>query len=218
MVMNLHRRFLPLLTIFAILVLTPLCAHAAKRIYFAGYAGLTAFPDERFNEEPAGLSGDLGVDEGTDFAGAIGFKLTPQLRVEGEFSYLNSDFNTIYADGFGAFDMNGSLESKMAMLNLYYDFDFNYKKMRPFVGAGIGYAWHDVSIDDVIGLPINTSDSTSGYIWQVGGGVRYPLAKDVSLIAAMRYIDGQDLELDGLTVDYGAKEARIGISWDLPFE
>jgi len=49
------------------------------------------------------------------------------------------------------------------MLNLYYDFDFSWRKLRPFVGAGVGYAWHDATVDNVGGVAQNISESSSGF-------------------------------------------------------
>jgi len=48
--------------------------------------------------------------------------------------------------------------------------------------------------------------------------MRYPLGKDVNLVGAYRYLDGQDIDLGPYEMDYGSHEIRVGISWDLPFE
>lgn len=213
-----RRRFLAALMILAIILGTPLCAQAAKRIYFAGYSGINIFPEQNFKEEATGVEGQIGLQNGASFAGAIGFKLTPQLRIEAEASYLKADFDAIHLDGFAGFPLEGQIESKIAMLNVYYDFDFNWKKIRPFIGAGVGYAWHEGDVESLYGFPIDSSSETSGYVWQVGAGFRYPLSKTLNLVSAYRYIDGQDLELDGYTIDYGTHEFRTGLSWDLPYK
>ena len=214
-----RRRLLPALAVFiGAMVMLPYAAHASKRVYFAGYMGLNIFPEQDFKDTSTNDTGLIGVDNTYSFAGAIGFKLTPQIRIEGELNYMNPELNTLQIDGTGAFDLGGDIETKMAMLNLYYDFDFSWRRVRPFVGAGVGYAWHDANIDNVGGVAQNISESSSGLVWQLGGGMRYPLGKDINLIGAYRYLDGQDIDLGPYEMDYGAHEFRVGISWDLPFE
>jgi outer membrane autotransporter protein len=206
--------FIPL----ASALMHPYAAQAAKRVYFAGYMGMNIFPEQEFEDSSTNDTGLIGIDNGKSFAGAIGFKLTPQLRIEGEFGHIGAEPNGMHIDGFGDVTLNGDIETKMAMLNLYYDLDLSWKKFRPFIGAGAGYAWHQGDIDGVAGSGINISEESSGFIWQVGGGVRYPVTRDINLIGAYRYLDGQDIEFGPYEIDYGAHEFRVGLSWDLPFE
>ena len=214
-----RRQLLPVLVILAAFLVTPLCAQGAKRIYFAGYMGFNTFPAMEFTETSTPADGELFMQDGISFAGAIGFKLTPSLRIEGELSRLNADLDHADITNFGSFDVGGGVDSTIAMLNLYYDFDVSWKKLRPFVGAGVGYAWYDGNIDAVSGITVNTSAETSGYVWQVGGGVRYPLTKTLSAIAGYRYLDGADLEFGPYEkIDIGTHEIRLGLSWDLPFD
>jgi hypothetical protein len=106
-----------------------LCAQAAKRIYFAGYMGLKSYPPQDYKDNDLGLEGEIGVDDSISFAGAIGFKLTPQVRVEAELSYSSADISSANITNFGAFEVGGSLDSTIAMVNVYYDFDFNWRKI-----------------------------------------------------------------------------------------
>lgn len=215
----LRRRLLPLLAAFAAFFCILPYAQAAKRLYFAGYMGLNTFPAMEFTETTTPADGKLYIDDGISFAGAIGLRLTPQFRVEAELSRLSADMNSVDIATLGIFDVGGSVDSTIAMLNVYYDFDFNWKKIQPFIGAGIGYGWHEGEIDDVGGLAVNSSSESSGYVWQVGGGLRYPITESLSFISAYRYVDGADLQFgDYEKIDAGNHEVRIGLSWDLPFE
>lgn len=218
--MILSRRWLlPALAAFAVFFCMLPYAQAAKRIYFAGYMGINYFPDMDFTEVTTPVKGELVLEEDVSFAGALGFKLTPQVRIEAELSFVSPDMHHVDLGDIGLFELGGSVESKIAMLNVYYDFDFNWKKIQPFVGAGIGYGWHEGSINTLAGNPVNTSADSSGYMWQVGGGFRYPIGKTLSLITAYRYMDGADLDLgDYQKIDQGSHEVRFGLSWDLPFE
>lgn len=214
-----HRRLLPVLMIFAAMVATPLCAQAAKRIYFAGYLGLNSYPPQGYKENDLDIDGEITVDDSVSFAGAIGFKLTPQVRIEAELMRSSADISSVEITNLGTFDVGGGLDSTIAMVNFYYDFDFSWKKARPFIGAGIGYGWHEGGIDNALGISSDGSSDASGYVWQVGGGLRYPVSKSLSLITAYRYMDGEDLKFPPYEeIDTSAHEVRIGLSWDLPFD
>ncbi len=204
------------LPVFALIPLHD--AQAAKRIYFAGYMGSNVFPEQEFKDSSTNDSGEIGIEDGKNFAGAIGFKLTPHLRIEGEFGQMMAEPSAISANNAGDATLSGNLDTKLAMLNIYYDLNLSWKKFRPFIGAGIGYAWHKGDIDGVSGSGINISESSDGLIWQVGGGARYPVTRDLNIIGSYRYLDGQDIELGPYDIDYGAHEFRVGLSWDLPFQ
>lgn len=214
--MSVSKRLLPVLIVLSFML--PCAAQAAKRIYFAGYMGLTMHGDKEFTETTNNVDGEIGIEDGASFAGAIGFKLTPQLRIEGELSLQNTDLSSVEITNLGGFDIGGGVDSTIAMLNVYYDFDFDIMKLRPFIGAGLGYGWHDGTIDDMSGFALDASAESSGYIWQVGGGLRYPVNETLNVIGAYRYMDGEDLEFDAYEIDFGAHEFRLGLSWDLPFE
>lgn len=218
--MILSRRWLlPVLAVFAALFCIPQYAQAAKRLYFAGYMGINYFSAMEFTESTTPAEGELVMEDNVAFAGAIGFRLMPQLRIEAELSHLSADMHHVDIQNLGVFEVGGGVDSTIAMLNVYYDCDFNWKKIQPFVGAGIGYGWHEGTIDSVGGLPVNSSADSNGYMWQVGGGFRYPIGKTLSLISAYRYIDGADLAFgDYEKIDQGSHEVRFGLSWDLPFE
>lgn len=215
-----RKRFLSVFIIFAALAVTPLCAQAAKRIYFAGYMGLKSHPPLDYKETALlGIDGEITVEDNINFAGAIGFKLTPQFRVEAELSHSSADISNIEITNFGSFDVDGSLDSTIAMVNLYYDFDFTWRKIQPFIGAGVGYGWYESEVNNVLGITSGASSEADGYVWQVGAGFRYPVTESLSLISAYRYMDGQDLEFStNEEVDTSAHEVRVGLSWDLPFE
>ncbi len=218
MINRFFRRIVPVALVLSAMACTSAYADAAKRFYLAGYMGLNVFPAQEFTDSVSGTNGEIGISNGYNFAGAIGFKLTPQLRLEGELSSMTADFDAIDLSGIGTFGLGGDLGSKLAMANIYYDFDLNWKKLQPFIGAGVGYGWHDGTINDLSGFSSDISESASGFAWQVGGGLKYNVADDMALIGAYRYLDGQDLEFGGYDINFGTHEIRFGLSWDLPFE
>ncbi len=204
----------------ALLAGLPAARAEAGRIYFAGYLGINALADRNFSESTLGASGQIEFQPGKSFAGALGVRLMRGLRAEGEFSYLDNSLGGISFAGLGGYDLGGSLQSKLAMVNLYYEIPLGgrWKRVKPFVGAGVGYGWHEAKIDDVSGFALDMTEDTSGLVWQVGGGLELPLSDSASLIAAYRYVDGDDLDYDSYTIDYGTHEIRAGLSWALPFK
>jgi opacity protein-like surface antigen len=93
------------------------------------------------------------VDDSISFAGAIGFKLTPQVRDRSRTVTIPAPISAApNITNFGAFEVGGSLDSTIAMVNVYYDFDFTWRKIQPFIGAGIGYGWHEGEINNALGI------------------------------------------------------------------
>lgn len=85
-----------------------------------------------------------------------------------------------------------ALKSKGVFLNAYYDISLceNLKKIKPFVGAGIGYSW----LSETAKLSVATGgwlpDSTlkdKDVSWNVGLGVAYELNPNVDLTVGYRY-------------------------------
>ncbi|MAF97109.1 MAG: hypothetical protein CMH26_00570 [Micavibrio sp.] len=192
-------------------------AAQTSRLYFAGYLGLNTFNDQKFEEKSTGSTGDFELDNTTSFAGALGIRLSRQLRVEAELSYRNAEIQSMDLGGVGTFDNGGELKSTFAFMNLYYDFDVPWK-IQPYVGAGIGYGWHTGEIADSSGSLQNASAEESTIAWNVGGGLKYRPRRDFAFTGSYRYLDSLDLDVGSYNIDYGSHEFRIGAEWDLPYK
>jgi opacity protein-like surface antigen len=83
---------------------------------------------------------------------------------------------------------SGNVRTFALMANVWYDFDMG-SKFKPYIGAGVGYATNEVQH----GLVFNGSDS--GFAWQVGAGVNYPISDGTSIGVGYRYMDAGDLTL-----------------------
>jgi opacity protein-like surface antigen len=190
-------------------------AAQTSRIYFAGYMGLNSFNDSKFNESTTGSSGDFGLDNGLSFAGALGIRLSQQLRFEGEYNYASTDIASVDIAGAGSFDIGGTFKSKVIFANLYYDLDVPWK-IQPFIGGGLGYGWHSGEIDNGSGLLVSTSSEDANFMWNVAAGLKYRPTTDMAFTAGYRYVDSLDLNFGSYDFDYGAHEFRLGLEWDLP--
>lgn len=187
-----------------------------SRIYFAGYLGLNDLNNLDFSESTAPATGALKLDHGTSFAGALGIRLSRQLRLEGEYSFTSSDMASMEINGVGNFDTTGELQSKIIFANLYYDFDLPWK-IQPFVGGGIGYGWHSAEINDASALLSNASGDSDGFMYNIGGGFKYRPRNDLAFTAGYRYVDSfADQTFGNYDLNLGAHEFRLGLEWDLP--
>lgn len=186
-----------------------------SRLYFAGYLGLNSINDVSFSHSGPDANGDFKFDNGTSFAGALGIRLTRNLRFEGEYSYSKSDLSSMDVSGSGTFDIGGEFSRKVMFANMYYDFDLPWK-VQPFVGGGLGFGWHSGEINDTSATLSNASADDAALMWNVGGGLKYRPRDDLAFTAGYRFIDSMDLDFGRYQTEYDAHEFRIGLEWDLP--
>ena len=165
------KKTLLLTMLLAALAATP--AYAAP--YVSGSVGLGMAGD--FKEPALGLS--YGVDSGFVVNGAVGYDFDG-LRVEGAVGYQENDYTN---DTLGA-----SLLTVMA--NGYYDFKTS-GKIKPYVMAGLGIA--HINADDEIGIPTPWLDDTY-FAWQLGAGIGYEVAKNVTIDVGYRYLKPEGIE------------------------
>ncbi len=214
--------FKKLLLTSAIIIAASACVTAAKaqssRMYFAGYMGLMTSNDREFSDSRSGTSGDFEYNNTPSFAGALGLRINPSFRLEGEVSYSNADLTqTDFSTG-GSFTTGGNLRTYLFMLNAYYDFDLEWDKISPFVTAGIGIAHHDAEIDDVSGFATDATGTDFGLAYQVGGGLKYRWSDDLAFSGGYRYLGGSDISIDSYDINYSGHEIRFGLEYDLPVD
>jgi opacity protein-like surface antigen len=194
----------------------PLLAKAeSSRLYFAGYFGLNVTPKQNFSESTTGRSGDIGANNSFTFAGALGVRLNRNWRVEAEASYRNADLSSV-SDTAGKRRAGGEVSTGLYLANIYYDFDTHWKNLTPFLTAGVGLASHNVDFRDSSGFLPSASDSSYGFAYQAGAGLKYNLGDGVALTGSYRYIGTSSIKADSYDFDYSSHEFRIGVQYDLP--
>lgn len=186
-----------------------------SRVYFAGYLGTTSFNDLPFTDTQASLAGDFEMDNANSFAGALGIRLSRQFRLEGELSYRTGDLSDVELRDGSTFDMSGEWSTYAGLLNIYYDFDVPWQ-VTPYIGAGIGYGWHEGEMSSAAANITNVSDDAGGLLWQVGGGLKYRVNSELAFSGSYRYLNSTDLEFSSTEVEYNGHEIRIGMEYDLP--
>jgi len=188
---------------FTALLLLPLGAagavRAAQGFSHGGFMGLNLTPATTAFTATARKG-----ERDTQFAGSLGFRLSPQWRIGGELSYS--------AKGN---DGGGETESRLALVNLYYDIDVGSSRFQPFLSIGAGLASADFYRGGIDGLGIATSTDTAG-IWQAGAGMNYQISDDVALSGGYRHLGFSDSAGGIVSKDDGSHELRVGVTWKMP--
>lgn len=205
---------------FALLMASPVFVSQAEaqttRFYTAGYLGLNIPTEMEYDDTATFISGDYDLENGTVFAGALGFRFSKKFRIEGELSYRKTDNSSMTVSNTSTVaDIGGDLAATMAMLNFYYDFDSYWKNVQPFIGAGLGYGTFDLSLSNA---PVNGSNRSdaNAIVFAAGGGLKYRPRSDFAFVGSYRYLDTLNtLDFNGFEVDYGAHELLFGIEYDL---
>lgn len=145
-------------------------------------------------------------DTGTIVGLAVGMpiKAVPGLRGELELSQRSNDVEVLG----GFIDAQHNTTSVMA--NLAYDINADIGPARPYVLVGAGYARTEGVIEN---LSLATLES-SGFAWQIGGGLRAKVAEGITADIGYRYFSGPEIEVLGFEVSDGSNHSiTAGLSF-----
>ena len=96
-------------------------------------------------------------------------------------------------------ELDADLTTLSLMANGYYDFETG-SALKPFIGAGIGFANHDFEdVDDTV------------FAYQFTLGAAYAVNETMDLDCAYRYFATADPDLDGIDADYGSHNISVGL-------
>lgn len=178
---------------------------AGSRIVSGGFMGLSLPAPTLAVITPVTVQWSSSFSDRPKFAGSLGFRLTPQWRIEGELSYGASGVKGV-----------GESVSRTALMNVYYDFETK-SKWKPFLSFGAGVVTHDIYHGGITGLNV-ADDSETGMAWQTGGGLNYQLNDDLSLSGGYRFVGSASPEDKGYKFDDGGHELRFGVNYKLPVQ
>jgi opacity protein-like surface antigen len=147
----------------------------------------------------AGTSFKFDPDTGFTVGGAVGLHLDKWLkgtRVEFEASYRHNDVGGSWTNfSVPFFHSGGPVSATMSnfavMANVWYDIDVGQKWV-PYVGGGAG--WDRAHLDGVFVGSTAFSVERSGFAFQLGAGLNYPIQDGVSLGIGYRYFRGPDIK------------------------
>lgn len=148
---------------------------------------------------------DAEHEAGFLLGGALGTRLDevlPGLRLEVEASWRRNDIagrfheNDFFGNRNGILDADQSTFAVMA--NIWYDIDLG-GKLVPYFGGGAG--WARTQADGVFyrtavtpGISQTFDVDGSGFAWQLGAGLKYPIDDGVTLGVNYRYFRGPDID------------------------
>ena len=188
-------------------------AAQASSMYFTGYLGLTRFGDRGLTDSSQSVSGVVETNNSLSFAGALGFRLNPQVRIEAELGYSKSDLSNLTVAGTES-RIGGETKTYSLMVSGFYDFNVDWP-VQPYISAGLGLGIHDGTINGN-GVVSTQSGDDWTMLYNVGTGLRYRLANDMALSAGYRYLGSTDIEMGQAELEYNAHELRFGLEYDLP--
>lgn len=167
----------------------------------------TSFDFSGFNvsntyEKPGySVSGMAGVQ--LDEIGLRGF------RGELELGYLSNDIKSHTLNGFGQFNganAFGRTSATYGLASLYYDFNAG-GLLRPFVGAGGGFADVNFHRHGIAGLGTVANDSSTSYAWHASAGLSYALGAKTDLELGYRFLQVPNFDLSA--VDGSKSSSRL---------
>ena len=158
---------------------------AAAESFYAGLHGGLSFTHPADVTEPAPFYVDVSFEPGSVFGGFLGYELDIGLRFEGELTMRMNDIDRV-----GGAPLDGDVMSVAVMGNVLYEF-LAGPTIRPYLGAGVGYA--NVAINDLslVGVTfIDDDDTVFAYQFIAGFGV--PVSPTLSLSVDYRFFATED--------------------------
>jgi len=149
-------------------------------MYLSGNIGFGIRPDADFNGGPDQFDNDPAFV----INGAIGVELNPTIRVEGE---IGLHANT--ADLFSVTSNEFTFSMVSFMGNGYFDIPTN-SPLRPYLGAGLGFAIAGVEEEDIFGGTSTDTDLVAAF--QLMAGFGYDISPRATLNFGYRYFTTSD--------------------------
>ena len=198
--------------------------------YVAGDVGYH-MPKDVKTTSSTGYDWTFSADEDWAGFGRLGYRFSPNWRVEGEYGHRQSDLNAVRGTGNGGAqptglcapglrrsaanptcgELDGEMKATSLMANVIYDFMPN-SALRPFIGAGVGTAWvHNKAFGQLSGVPLggapyqNTSfdDTDQALAYQGLLGIAWDFAPNWSLDLTGRYLETKDLAWSSVSNNVG---------------
>ena len=218
--------------VLTVLAFAPGVATANDGQIYVSLGGLYVLPydsETSYSEGDTTLSGTIPLDNGPGFTAAIGYGASNGLRAEIEFGYRSStwssfedlrftqDGNEEDVAGLEINAIKGEMKTLSLMANAIMAFGTSWG-MKPYIGAGVGFAQHDLSTDEFVFSYYgehfkeegDTVDDTV-VAYQAMLGVTYPMSEKSEVRLGYRYFATDEADFDGGETDYGSHNVEVGV-------
>lgn len=179
-------------------------AGIAASSFYVVLRGGVAFP-ENTDFDVDDLNVDNEYDNGYFVSGAVGYSFAKSgggaIRGELELGYVENeiDSHTITGlDKFSGADAFGETSVFYGLANLYYDFH-GFGRVKPFVGAGIGFARVEFDDHGVTPTDVVLDDGDTGFAYQLSAGANIAVTESVDLEIGYRFLGVTGIELEALS-------------------
>lgn len=208
--------------VLAVSTLVTAPALADGNYYIKPHLGISIVQDNDFDQAgvaAAGAGGDGSYDNGFATGLAFGYRYGNGWSAELDWEYRRNDNDGVaFADG-TRFD-DGDIASNIFYLNGYYTFEEGFGRLRPYVGAGLGWV-QEIDLDLESG-GVETSYSGDGDIaWQLMVGAEADIADNWRMQGELRYgrVAGVDLDAESgagriRDLDYDTWTIGLGVIYD----
>lgn len=122
---------------------------------------------------------------GYGVVGSLGYKFCSGLRVEGEVGYRRNCVEKVKFEGL-YFNTHGHLSTVSYLANVLYDIPLDCFCIKPYLGAGIGYARADRKFI-VQDFAFDERHRNKGFAWNLIAGLAYPICDCIDLDLQYRY-------------------------------
>ena len=173
----------------SLLLIASSLSHAATPIdgfYSSLFASYAYIPNNVNSTQQNIYYSDTGYRPGYAGGGNLGYKNNP-LRYEGELTYFNANLKYFSQNNQRQTDVGGYNNGVLAMANILYDAPGLIKELSPYLGFGIGYAWLNVKMDNVI-TGSTAKITSSPFAYQGSAGISYNFAENYALTVSYRYL------------------------------
>ena len=202
------------LALFVLAMLFGISAQALAGDYVSINGGAVFMQDSDFSVDDVADNLEFSYDNGYVVNLALGHTYKQGGRIEAEFNYRTNDLDELSVSGAGNFPTDGKVTSWGAMVNAYYDLETG-TAVKPFVGAGVGYA--------NVKLEWDGEDDDDGVLaYQLMTGCGFAVNERITIDLQYRYFAADDPEYSfgddeleiGATSEYQNHNAMLGVRFN----
>lgn len=161
------------------------------------------------------INAEITTDLGFSGSAALGYEFGEAFRIEGELGFRKVDLDKGNSS-LGQVSVEGDAQVFSLMLNVAYDFRFKnsaYSAFVPYVGGGVGVAFHDAELSKVNGLATGLTDgddTTFAYQGLIGISNEVP-QQTLGFFVQYRYFATDDPDYGFLTSELRTHAVEVGI-------